>query len=129
MTPKTIEAVQAALQHASQSEHHSQCALKKRSSITCTCHVQKCASALAEFNHDLLPAGHFEVRFYETQEVWDAGKGPTGTDDVDTLEDAKALANHKGFAHYYQAVVIAVGKHEEYESGEGVYTRTQYPLN
>lgn len=35
-----------ALLHASQSEHHPRCGLKKNG-IRCTCHVQKCKDALA----------------------------------------------------------------------------------
>lgn len=41
-----FQQIEAALQHASQSEHHPHCGLLKQKSNHCDCHVQKCKDAL-----------------------------------------------------------------------------------
>lgn len=68
------------------------------------------------------PTHWFDVKAYPTEDNYKQGD-PVIIDGYLDKQEAIAEANHAEYDQYYQVMVVAYGEHEEYESGEGVYTR------
>lgn len=73
--------------------------------------------------------GWFDVQAYRTQDAFEGTNGGYDLfDGVMTLEDAKEIANWPSHDKHYEVVVVASGKHADYESGERVYARFNHAL-
>jgi hypothetical protein len=70
------------------------------------------------------PTGTFEVHAYETEEEWAAAKGASNIESgFESYEEALTFAGDSQFESMYQVTIRAEGEHEDYESGEEIYSR------